>query len=172
MSPAIPLLVMVKAMMLLLQQLLFLLPAPIASEAARPTEVANPVQWRAIANGQQNIFVQAEAATNATMAASPHCRGSSCSSMSDMLPRMQFKEPKRTVKCSCSRFTKGKCFAPGCFVCAKSCFIGDLAFLANAPGPFGTGLLCSSGCLPCCQRVGDASKVKNSTCDLVGTGYA
>jgi hypothetical protein len=41
--------------------------------------------------------------------------------------------------------------------------------LANAPGPFGTGLLCSSGCFPCCQRVGDPSKVKNSTCDLVGT---
>lgn len=123
--------------------------------------VAEPGHWR---HTMQSIAGR----TNSTPRA--FCRGSSCSRMSKLLPLLQFKDPQRRVRCTCPQFESGECFAPGCFVCPKSCFTGALAPLARAGGPFGTGLLCSSGCFPCCQRSDDPDKVQNSTCDLVGTG--
>lgn len=56
--------------------------------------------------------------------------------------------------CSCEEFG-GKCFASNCVPCAPECLPG---FLANEPGPLGTGLLCVEGkegagdCEPCCQN--------------------
>jgi hypothetical protein len=66
-----------------------------------------------------------------------------CKAMSDMMAQLEFQPgfgPR--VNCTCAQFEAGVCFAPGCFPCAKSCLSKELAAL---PGPFGTGLLCSSG---------------------------
>jgi hypothetical protein len=66
-----------------------------------------------------------------------------CKAMSDMLAQLEFQQgfgPR--VNCTCAQFDAGVCFAPGCFPCARSCLPKELAAL---PGPFGTGLLCSSG---------------------------
>ena len=100
--------------------------------------------------------------------ASP-CEGPAYRAVSDLLPQLRFVDSSRRVSCPCREYESGTCFAPGCFVCARACFADDPE-LADLPGPLGTGLLCSSGCLPCCQRVGDPEKAGNSTCDLVGTG--
>jgi len=97
----------------------------------------------------------------------PWCKGPSCAAMSALLPQLAFADgfgPK--VRCSCQDFKLGKCFAPGCFVCAKSCFTGVYGPLARWPGPFGTGLLCSSGCTPCCQAPDDPELFAGSTCEL------
>lgn len=99
------------------------------------------------------------------------CAGASCQAMSDMLPTLAFAEgfgPK--VQCSCRDFAAGSCFAPGCAPCDKACFSGDTAALAKQPGPFGTGLLCSSGCLPCCQAPDDPNMYEGSTCELPAGG--
>jgi hypothetical protein len=95
------------------------------------------------------------------------CTGPSCKKMSDLLPQLRFKSDGETVTCTCPDFLSARCFAPGCFPCAKSCFEG-VPQLAADPGPFGTGLLCSIGCNPCCQKVGDPNRPSNSTCTLVG----
>lgn len=90
-----------------------------------------------------------------------------CKAVSDMMAQLEFQPgfgPK--VNCTCSQFEAGVCFAPGCFPCAKSCFANAPPELANLPGPFGTGLLCSTGCQPCCQAAADPNKAANSTCDL------
>lgn len=98
------------------------------------------------------------------------CDGPTCTAVSELLQNLEFKPGAGpAVECACPDFFEGRCFAPGCFPCAKECFEGDKE-LEDMPGPFGTGLLCSSGCFPCCQRRGDPSKVANSTCDLVGDG--
>jgi hypothetical protein len=66
-----------------------------------------------------------------------------CKAMSDMMAQVEFQPGfGPTVNCTCVQFDAGICFAPGCFPCAKACLPGELAAL---PGPFGTGLLCSSG---------------------------
>ncbi|KAF6259673.1 hypothetical protein COO60DRAFT_1512386 [Scenedesmus sp. NREL 46B-D3] len=91
-----------------------------------------------------------------------------CKAMSDMMAQLEFQPafgPR--VNCTCAEFDAGVCFAPGCFPCAKSCLPGDLADL---PGPFGTGLLCSAGCNACCQARNDPDKSANSTCDLPDGG--
>jgi hypothetical protein len=69
--------------------------------------------------------------------------------MSQMLPTLTYAVGISPVTCSCTDFSAGKCFAPGCFVCDPACYGGNKELLK--PGPFGTGLLCSSGCQPCCQ---------------------
>lgn len=97
----------------------------------------------------------------------PLCTGASCERMSDLLPQLRFRSKGQTVTCVCADFLKARCFAPGCFPCAKSCFL-RAPQLAQEPGPFGTGLLCSAGCNPCCQKEGDPDKAANSTCTLVG----
>jgi hypothetical protein len=97
----------------------------------------------------------------------PLCSGASCQRMSDLLPQLQFRTPGQQVPCSCQQFSSGACFAPGCFPCNKSCF-SAVPELAKAPGPFGTGLLCSSGCQPCCSKAGDPSRPANATCTLFG----
>jgi len=99
----------------------------------------------------------------------PNCAGVACKRMSDLLPQLRFKTDGDKVVCSCAEFTAGVCFAPGCFPCDKACFTG-LPVLANAPGPLGTGLLCSSGCNPCCQQENDINRSPNSTCVLSPCG--
>jgi hypothetical protein len=94
------------------------------------------------------------------------CKGRTCRAMSDLLPTLAFAPGQGPVSCSCADFLAGSCFAPGCSVCDKACFANDPA-LARAPGPFGTGLLCSSGCEPCCQ---DPDLVPGSTCVLPAGG--
>lgn len=86
--------------------------------------------------------------------------------MTDLLPQLRFATAGQKVVCSCADFTAGVCFAPGCFPCDKACFNG-VPFLVNASGPLGTGLLCSSGCNPCCQTADDPNRSANSTCELV-----
>jgi hypothetical protein len=91
--------------------------------------------------------------------------------MSDLLPQLGFAEgfgPK--VQCSCADFFAGACFAPGCAPCDKACF-SDPA-VAKLPGPFGTGLLCSNGCTPCCQAPDDPDLYEFSTCELPAGGCA
>jgi hypothetical protein len=95
------------------------------------------------------------------------CSGPSCKKMSYLLPQLRFKTDGQPVTCACPDFQAARCFAPGCFPCAKSCFTG-LPQLAADPGPFGTGLLCSVGCNPCCQKEGDPDRPSNSACTLVG----
>jgi hypothetical protein len=95
------------------------------------------------------------------------CTGASCQKMSDLLPQLRFKKESFKITCSCPDFFAARCFAPGCFPCDKACF-KDQPDLAKDPGPFGTGLLCSQGCKPCCQKEGDPERAKNSTCKLVG----
>lgn len=97
----------------------------------------------------------------------PLCSGSSCRSMSVLLPQLRFKQLHKVLTCTCSDVLAARCFAPGCFPCDKSCFADDPA-LANEPGPFGTGLLCSIGCYACCQAKNDPDRAPNSTCLLVG----
>lgn len=95
------------------------------------------------------------------------CSGPSCKAMSDLLPQLAFADgfgPK--VHCGCADFAAGRCFAPGCFPCDGACFTGEQRALAALPGPFGTGLLCSSGCLPCCQAPDDDDLYEFSTCEL------
>lgn len=95
------------------------------------------------------------------------CSGPSCKAMSDLLPQLAFADgfgPK--VQCGCADFAAGRCFAPGCFPCDGACFSGEQRGLAALPGPFGTGLLCSSGCLPCCQAPDDDDLYEFSTCEL------
>lgn len=102
---------------------------------------------------------------------SPYCRGSSCAAMSALLPQLAFAEgagPK--VFCACADFLASRCFAPRCRPCEPSCFQGADAALAKLPGPFGTGLLCSSGCLPCCQAPDDPNLFEGSTCELPAGG--
>lgn len=90
--------------------------------------------------------------------------------MSALLPQLRFKRRGYRIRCTCQDYEAGVCFAPGCFPCPRSCFTGADAPLASLPGPLGTGLLCSTGCRPCCQRRSDPHKARNSTCDLVGRG--
>jgi hypothetical protein len=93
------------------------------------------------------------------------CQGHSCLSMSNLLPQMRLADASKPLQCACAEFSAGRCFAPGCFPCAPSCFAGNSELLRN-PGPFGTGLLCSAGCLPCCQAADASSRASNSTCEL------
>lgn len=79
-----------------------------------------------------------------------YCKGPTCLAMSNLLPNLTYAAGASVVTCSCADFSSGKCFAPGCAVCDRACFNGNKELLKN-PGPFGTGLLCSSGCQPCCQ---------------------
>jgi hypothetical protein len=100
------------------------------------------------------------------------CKGRSCQAMSDLLPTLAFAEGQGpVVECSCADYNAGSCFAPGCFPCAKSCFDGADK-LAKMAGPFGTGLLCSSECLPCCQAPDDPDVFEGSTCALPEGGCA
>jgi hypothetical protein len=92
------------------------------------------------------------------------CQGASCARMSELLPQLRFQAGQTGINCSCADFHAGVCFAPGCFPCAKACF--DNPDIAAAPGPFGTGLLCSAGCAPCCQQAADPQRSPNSTCVL------
>jgi hypothetical protein len=95
------------------------------------------------------------------------CKGSSCKAMSDLLPSLVFAEGEGPVECSCEEYDAGTCFAPGCFPCKKECFdVPDGKRLSKMGGPFGTGLLCSSDCLPCCQSPDDKDLFEGSTCAL------
>lgn len=97
------------------------------------------------------------------------CSGPSCARMSDLLPQLRFKTEGQKLTCVCADYMAARCFAPGCFPCDKSCFTAaGQPLLALEPGPFGTGLLCSVGCQPCCQKDGDPDRPANSTCRLVG----
>lgn len=96
----------------------------------------------------------------------PFCKGRTCQAMSDLLPTLAFAAGEGpTIFCSCADFDAGRCFAPGCSVCASACF-DDVPWLRKLSGPFGTGLLCSEGCLPCCQAPDDPERVAGSTCEL------
>jgi hypothetical protein len=103
------------------------------------------------------------------------CKGTSCAVMSALLPSLAFAEGAGpVVDCSCQDYAAGRCFAPGCFPCENSCFDGvpDGARLAKMGGPFGTGLLCSSDCLPCCQAPDDEELFEGSACALPEGGCA
>ena len=97
------------------------------------------------------------------------CKGRSCKAMSDLLPTLAFADGEGpVVECTCADYDAGVCFAPGCSPCASSCFEGapNGKQLAKMAGPFGTGLLCSSDCLPCCQAPDDPDLYEGSTCSL------
>ncbi len=98
----------------------------------------------------------------------PPCFGDSCCQSCELYDRF-LRQTNNTVtsrrsKCSCTSFSEGKCFAPGCTECPEHC-IGDWDVYNKVRTILGSKLLCcpwevqkngvlglsADPCEPCCQ---------------------
>ena len=83
----------------------------------------------------------------------------------EVIQQTTLQPGEKPINCSCEDFHAALCFGPNCYPCPKSCFQGNISYMATIPGAFDSGLWCArgGGYRPCCNEV---ANVPNTTCAL------